>query len=113
MVASNKNSVSTQSYFIKRLKDSGFVVIKLYDQYGQHDPRKWTIMVDPEHTALLITCYQNKEFRGEKFFEFNDGGNKFPKNYHLKTQSMEIVVTSLIEKGIPQKDKDCSFEKKE
>jgi hypothetical protein len=108
-----KNSVSTQSYFIKRLKDSNFIVIKLYDQYGTHDARKWTIMVDPERTALLITCYQNKDFKGDMFFEFNDGGNKFPKNYHLKTQSMEIVATTLIEKGILQKDKDCSFEKKD
>jgi hypothetical protein len=113
MVKTNKNSISTQSYFIKRLRDSNFITIKIYDLYSPRDPRKWTIMVDPEQTALLVTCYQNKEFRGDISFEFNDGGNKFPKNYHLKTQSMEIVVTTLIERGIPQKDNDGSFEKKD
>lgn len=106
-----KNSVATQGYFLKRLRDSGFVVIKLFDKYAQHDPRKWSIMVDPGNTSVMITCYQNKEFRGEILFEFNDGGNRFIKNFNLKTQSMEIVITTLIEKGVSQKQEDCSFAK--
>ena len=35
-------------------------------------------------------------------FEFNDGGRLFPRNYSLKTSSMEVVITILIEKGIKQ-----------
>lgn len=108
-----KNSITTQSYFIKRLRDCGFVTIKIYDQYGHHDPRKWTIMVDPEGDALMITCYQNKDSRGEVLFEFNDGGNKFIKNFYLKTQSMEIVVTNLIERNISQIKDGCAFAKKD
>ena len=108
-----KNSISTQGYFIKRLRDSGFVVIKLFDKYPQHDPRKWTIMVDPENTSLLITCYQNKNFKGDLWFEFNDGGNRFPKNYNLATQSMEIIITTLIEKKISQLGENSSYIKKE
>jgi hypothetical protein len=108
-----KNNIKTQSYFIKRLRDSGFIVIKVYDTYGEHDPRKWTIMIDPEGASVMITCYENKEFRGDVVFEFNDGGCKFPKNYNLKTRSMEIVMTTLIEKLIPQKNEGCSFEKKD
>jgi hypothetical protein len=107
-----KNNIKTQSYFIKRLRDSGFVTIKLFDAYGEVDPRKWSIMVDPSGASVLITCYVNKETLGDVVFELNDGGNKFPKNFHLKTQSMEIIITSLIERGISQKDKDCSFQKK-
>ena len=33
-------------------------------------------------------------------FEFNDGGNLFPKNFQLKTDSMEVIVTHLIERKI-------------
>jgi len=37
------NKITTQSYFIKRLKDSGYVVYKIFDQYGEADPRSWTV----------------------------------------------------------------------
>lgn len=107
-----KNSVTTQGYFIKRLRDSGFVTIKLFDDYGIHDPRKWTVMIDPGGQSLMVTCYENREFEGDIQFEFNDGGNRFIKNYSLKTQSMEIVITNLIERGVIQKTNNCSFNKK-
>ena len=108
-----KNKITTGGYFLSRLRDSGFIAIKIFNKYGQHDPRKWSIMVDPSGSSLLITCYQNKEFRGDVVFEFNDGGNKFLKNYNLKTQSMEIIVTTLIEKGISQKTENCEYEKRD
>ena len=108
----NKNKITTGSYFVKRLRDSGFVTIRLFKDYNILDPRRWTIMVDPGGSSLIITCYENKEFQGDVVFEFNDGGNKFPKNYNLKTKSMEIIVTALIERGIPQKQIGCAFEKK-
>jgi hypothetical protein len=106
-----KNNITTNGYFLNRLRDSGFIAIRLFKEYGMHDPRKWTIMVDPSGYSLLITCYVNKEFEGDVVFEFNDGGNRFPKNYNLKTQSMEIIVTNLIEKGVPQKTEDNVFVK--
>jgi len=108
-----KNSITTNGYFLNRLRDSGFIAIRLFSEYGQHDPRKWTIMVDPSGHSLLITCYINKDFQGDVVFEFNDGGNRFPKNYNLKTQSMEIIVTTLIEKGVQQKTEDSVFIKAE
>lgn len=108
-----KNSIATQGYFVKRLRDSGFITIKLFDKYAQHDPRKWTILVDPENTSLMITCYQNKDFKGDLHFELNDGGNRFPKNYNLKTQSMEIIITTLIEKNVNQGKMDSVFIKKD
>jgi hypothetical protein len=99
----SKNNVTTGGYFLNRLRDSGFIAIRLFKDYPIHDPRKWTIMVDPGGHSLIITCYVNKEGPGDVQFEFNDGGNKFTKNYNLRTQSMEVVVTTLIEKGVPQK----------
>jgi hypothetical protein len=106
-----KNNITTQGYFIKRLRDSGFIVVKLFDKYAQHDPRKWTVMIDPSNTSVLVTCYQNKEFKGDILFEINDGGNKFIKNYNLKTQSMEIIITTLIEKGVGQAHQHSEYVK--
>ena len=108
-----KNNVTTQGYFVKRLRDSGFATIKLFDKYAQHDSRKWSIMVDPSNTSVIITCYQNKEYKGEVLFEFNDGGNRFIKNFNLKTQSMEIVVTTLIERGAGQMNSNSEYVKYE
>jgi len=105
----SKNKITTGGYFLRRLRESGFIAIRLFKEYGQADPRKWTIMIDPGGYSLIITCYQNKESVGEVAFEFNDGGNKFTKNYNLKTQSMEVIITNLIEKGIPQKTEDSNF----
>ena len=106
------NSITTKGYFLKRLRDSGFIAINVFDTYGLHDPRKWTVMVDPGSQSLMITCYENKEYVDDIVFEFNDGGFKFPKNFNLKTESMEVIVTSLIERGILQKVDGCSFVKK-
>jgi hypothetical protein len=106
-----KNSITTGGYFLNRLRDSGFIAIRLFKDYPISDPRKWTIMVDPGGHCLIITCYVNKESPGEVHFEFNDGGNRF-KNYSLKTQSMEIIITTLIEKGVPQKTEDNQYTSK-
>jgi hypothetical protein len=99
-----KNKITTLSYFVKRLKDCQFNTWKICSNYALADPRKWTIMVDPGNTSLFITCYENKDFKGEMMFEFNDGGRSFPRNYSLKTSSMEVIVTTLIERGVSQID---------
>ena len=104
----HKNNITTGGYFLNRLRDSGFIAIRLFKDYGQHDPRKWTIMVDPSGHSLIITCYVNKEAPGEVIFEFNDGGNRF-KNFNLKTQSMEVIITTLIERNVPQKQEGSNF----
>ena len=114
----NKNKISTFSYFLKRLRDSGFIAIKLFRDYGQQDPRKWSVMVDPSGRSLIITCYQNKEFDAfilgfcaYGIFDFTNMA--IFKNYNLKTSSMEIIITTLIEKMVPQKYNDHTFLKKE
>lgn len=107
------NNISTGGYFLSRLRDSGFIAIRLFKDYPIHDPRKWTIMVDPGGHSLIITCYVNNGGIGDISFEFNDGGNKFPKNYNLKTKSMEIIITALIERGVAQKQVDSSYNSKD
>jgi len=96
----NKNSIKTPSYFIKRLKDSGFIVWKMFDGYGVHDPRCWTVLVDPKGASVFITCFLNKEFFGDVMFELSDGGQKFLKNFSIKTESLEVIITHLLNAGV-------------
>lgn len=95
-----RNKISTPSYFIKRLKDNKFITFKMFDKYEQSDPRRWTVLVEPGRASVYITCYENKDFANEIMFEFNDGGRLFPKNYSLRTDSIEIIISHLLRKGV-------------
>ena len=44
----DKNKLKTPGYFIKRLKDNGIITLRVFQKYSVIDPRKWTVMVDPE-----------------------------------------------------------------
>ena len=99
-----KNKVTTCGYFIKRLRDNGFKVNRIFSDYTSEDSRRWTVMVDPDNAALYITCYVNYDWTGDFKFELSDG-NRF-KNLQLKTDSMEVIITKLIEKDIlPSEEK--------
>lgn len=95
-----KNSIKTPSYFIKRLRDSGFIVWKVFNGYGKQDPRRWTVLVDPSGASVFITCYTNKDFFGDVMFEINDGGQRFLKNFSIKTESLEVIITHLLSAGV-------------
>lgn len=103
-----KNNITTPSYFLKRLKDNGFIVIKIFNSYGLQDPRRWTMMIDPGGASVLVTCYHNTVF-GETVFELYDGGQRFPKNYNLKTESIETVISYLVRHGIPNDSKSSPY----
>jgi hypothetical protein len=107
----SKNSIKTPSYFIKRLKDSGFIVWKIFDDYGVHDPRCWTVLVDPKGSSVFITCFLNKEFHGDIMFELNDGGQKILKNLSLKTESLEVIITHLISAGVKNDANNSPYRK--
>ena len=94
------NKLKTPGYFIKRLRDNGFVVIRLFSVYAKKDPRRWTVMVNPTDSSVFITCYVNKNELGEILFEFNDGGNLIPKNYNIKTDSIEVIIDYLLTHGV-------------
>tara|TARA_R110001583_G_C5482240_1_gene393939 strand:+ start:93 stop:425 length:333 start_codon:yes stop_codon:yes gene_type:complete len=99
----SKNKTHTQGYFIKRLRDNGYYVIRLFESYSIPDPRSWTIVVNPEVESVFITCYRDNF--GSTFFEFNDGGKKFAKNFQLITDSLEVIMVHLHEKGITGKNR--------
>ena len=109
----DKNKLKTPGYFIKRLKDNGIITLRMFQKYNLADPRKWTILVDPGISSVYVTCYQNKERLNEIMFEMDDGGVRFPRNYFIKTHSIEMVVEYLLEKGITQHDKTNPFFKSE
>ncbi len=67
------------------------------------------MLVDPGNTSIFVTCYNNKDFSNEVMFEFNDGGNFFPKNFSIKTESIEIIVQILVDKGIPTMSEDSPY----
>lgn len=100
----SRNKLSTPGYFIKRLKDNKFTTFKVFGNYSSLDPRKWTILIDPGVSSVFVTCFENKTQDKEVLFEFNDGGRLFPKNFSLKTESIEIVVTTLLGAGVQQRE---------
>jgi hypothetical protein len=104
-----KNSIKTPAYFCKRLRDNGFIVLKLFNGYGIQDPRRWTILIDPGKSSTFVTCFSNKNFNGDVMFEVNDGGIRFPKNFILKTESIEVVISYLIRHGVSNDAKTSPY----
>ena len=95
-----KNKITTQGYFVKRLRDNGFIVNRIFSKYSDNDTRRWTVLVNPGYESVFITCFVNKVFHGESMFELNDGGIRLPKNISLKTDSIEVIITYMIEHNI-------------
>jgi len=104
-----KNSIKTPCYFLKRLRDNGFIALKIFNGYGQHDPRRWTVLVDPSGASVFITCFQNKEFLNDIMFELNDGGVRICRNYSIKTDSIEVIIRYLLDKGVNNKTKNSPY----
>lgn len=103
-----KNKIHTAGYVIKRLKDNGFIVWKIFNNYSESDSRYWTILINPGCESIFLTCHQNKDMLGNIVFEFNDGGNLFKNRVYLSTSSIEVIVDKLIKAGvnnIPNKNK--------
>ena len=103
------NKLKTAGYTIKRLKDNGFVVFKMFNAYSNTDPRRWTVLINPGDASIYLTCYHNKDNINEIMFEFDDGGNNFNRGFFLKTESIEVIVSTLIEKGINNNPADNPF----
>ena len=98
-----KNKLKTAGYFIKRLKDNGFVTLRIFDKYSDADPRKWTVLVDPAGASVFITCFENTPFKEEYLFNFDDGNQNFKGNFSLRTDSIEVVVQRLLSNNVGQK----------
>lgn len=94
------NKLTTLGYTLKRFRDSGYVAIKLFAEYGESDPRAWTIMIDPGISSVFCTCYINDPYIGESFFELHDGNQFIPGKLKIKTSSFEVLIEHLIKFNI-------------
>ena len=108
---SNVNNIKTQGYFIKRMKDSGYIVEKVFNNYSQADCRAWTVVIDPGNASIFCTCMVNEHpdngpQLGSSTFELYDGGRFIPGKYRIKTSSFEVIVESLVKWGINNKARE-------
>ena len=92
-------------YFMKRLRDSGYVVDRLFTGYGMVDSRTWSVIIDPGCASIFVTCYQNDPELGNIYFEMYDGGKFIPGRLKLETSSIETFIGLLVEFGINNKSK--------
>jgi len=94
------NKLTTLGYMLKRLRDSGYVTHKIFTDYGTHDPRAWTIVIEPKISSVFCTCWINEPYIGESFFEIYDGGQYIPSKLKLKTSSVEVLIEHLVKHRI-------------
>lgn len=109
MTKNKKNKIYTPGYFIKRLRNSGFIVIRQFQEFAKHDSRRWVVLVDPGNTSVFVTCFQNKSHADEIMFSLDDGGGRFARNTYIKTDSIEVIVTALIDAGVSQASEDSRY----
>lgn len=109
LTRNQKNKISTPGYFIKRLRDNKIITLRVFQDYGIGDARRWTVLVDPGQSSVFITCYENLNEKNEILFHLDDGGKKFNRNYFIKTHSIEVIIKELLEKGVAQTDSSSNF----
>lgn len=99
----SKNRITTQSYFLSRLRDNGYIADRLYSNYGEHDPRVWTVIIDPGHASVFCTCMKNVDGLGTVYFELYDATQFVPGRFKINTDSIEVICSYLHEFGIINK----------
>ena len=99
----NKNKLTTMGYFVKRLRDNGYVVDKLFMGYGFTDPRAWSIVIDPGNASIFCTCYVNDPNLDCSYFEIYDGGQYINGRFKIETNSIETFIEYLVKFGINNK----------
>jgi len=94
----SNNRITTQSYTIKRLRDSGYIVDRLDAlSYQESDKRKWSIMVDNGVSSIILTCFKDSSI------QLYDGARFFNPNLRLDTDSVEVLIEYFNERGIVNK----------
>lgn len=104
-----KNNIYTPSYFMKRMKDAGYSIWKIFDKYGPHDSRYWTMLIDPGGYSVWVTCHFNRDEINEVTFELDDGGNYIPQRLKIKTASVETIISNLYKFKVDNQPFDSSI----
>lgn len=95
---------TTCGYFMMRMRDCGYRVEKLFEDYSGTDPRSWTVIIDPGVASVICTCFINRTELGDNHFEFYDGGQFLPPSMKIKTQSIDVLIENLVKYGIHHKN---------
>jgi hypothetical protein len=82
------------------MKDNGYGIWKVFDKYGPHDSRYWTMLLDPGGFSVWITCHFNREELNDVYFELDDGGRQIPRRFMIKTLSIETIISNLLSFGV-------------
>lgn len=94
----NQNNITTKSYLVKRLKDSGYSIDKMENiEYSKNDKRKFSILIDNGGVSVILTCYKDGKI------QFYDGGRIHNAHLNLRTDSVEVIYEYLNEKGVINK----------
>ena len=107
-----QNNITTKSYLVKRLKDSGYDINKLDNiVYDKNDKRKFSILLDNGGNSIIITVYKDekiempdgktKTLQGK--IQFYDGGRIHNAHLNHRTESVEVIYEYLNEKGVVNK----------
>ena len=92
------NNITTKSYLIRRLRNSGYTVDKLDNiNYTVSDKRKFSVMIDMGGVGLLVTVYKDGRIH------FYDGGRNHNINLKHSTLSAEVLIEYLNDKGVINK----------
>ena len=94
------NKLTTLGYTLKRLRDCGYYAHKIFTDYGDHDSRCWTIVIDPKGMSVFCTCFVNEPFFGDSYFELYDGNQFLPGRLKIQTNSFEILAEHLQKNNI-------------
>jgi hypothetical protein len=99
-----KNNIATQGYFIKRLRDAGYYIIRMFDNYAEDDKRKWTVIINPSTDSILLTCIDNGEWPYRGLYRLDDDNKLLPHNFYINTESVDVILKHLKEFNIDKKD---------
>ena len=91
------NKITTKSYFMKRLRDGGYAVDRLAVEFSEDDSRRWAVVIDNGCSSVIAFCHKDSTF------SFYDGQRYLPCNLKLSTDSIEVVVEHLHNRGIIHK----------
>lgn len=94
------NKLTTLGYTLKRFRDSGYIANKLFADYGERDPRAWTIVISPGVASVFCTCYINDPYIGQTYFELFDGNQYIPGRLKIQTSSFEVLIEHLVRYSI-------------
>ena len=99
-----KNKITTQGYFVRRLRTEGYFVSRVYDRYSDIDTRKWTVVVNPDSDSIFITCVDKGDWPNRGMYRIDDNGSMFPLNFYINTDSIDVLVKHFTEFKVQKPD---------